>query len=394
MKRSTERIRVSHAGSLPATESLQQRLDESQGTTPYLADLVPDAVKEVVAHQVEIGIDVVNDGELSKRGEGGGGFSYYAMQRLGGIYEEEFAPGESPARFRSITGRDAQEFPGFHARRFGGFGGPAGRNRRRTAAPALLCRDALTYIGQENVANDIANLQAALVGQDVEGYLPAIAPGTIEHWLFNQHYKNDEELLFAIADAMHDEYQAITDAGLIVQIDDPDLPDGWQMFPQMTVPEYRRYAQLRVDALNHALRDCPPELVRLHVCWGSGHGPHVNDLPLEHIVDIILDVKATCFSIEAANGRHDHEWRVWQTAKLPDGTSLMPGVVGHASDIVEHPRLVADRLVRFAELVGKENVVAGTDCGVGPRVGHPEIAWAKLKALADGAALASSELWS
>jgi 5-methyltetrahydropteroyltriglutamate--homocysteine methyltransferase len=165
------------------------------------------------------------------------------------------------------------------------------------------------------------------------------------------------------------------------------------MFPQMTVPDYRRYAQLRVDALNHALRDCPPELVRLHVCWGSGHGPHVNDLPLEHIVDIILDTKATCFSIEAANARHDHEWRVWETAKLPDGASLMPGVVGHASDIVEHPRLVADRLVRIAGLVGRENVVAGTDCGVGPRVGHPEIAWAKLKAMADGAALASQELW-
>jgi 5-methyltetrahydropteroyltriglutamate--homocysteine methyltransferase len=394
MKRSTERILVSHAGSLPATEALQQRLEESQGTAPYIADLVPDAVKEVVKHQVELGIDVVNDGELSKRGEGGGGFSYYAMQRLGGIFEEEFAPGESPARFRDITGRDAKEFPGFHARRFGGFGAAAGRTLRRTSRPALLCREPLRYVGQENLAADITNLKAALAGYDVEGYLPAIAPGTIEHWLFNQHYNDDEDLLFAIADAMHDEYKAITDAGLILQVDDPDLPDGWQMFPEMTVADYRRYAEVRVDALNHALRDCPPELVRLHVCWGSGHGPHVNDIPLDDIVDVILKVKATCLSIEAANPRHDHEWRVWQTTKLPNGMSLMPGVVGHSTDIVEHPRLVADRLVRYAGLVGKENLMAGTDCGVGPRVGHPEIAWAKLKALVDGAALASRELWS
>lgn len=392
MKLSTERILVSHAGSLPAPEALQKRLDESEGRAPGIADLVPDAVRDVVRQQVEIGIDVVNDGELSKRGEGGGGFSYYPMQRLGGIYDEEFAPGESPARFRNITGRDALEYPGFHETRFGRLRA-TGRTVRRSA-PALLCREPLRYIGEKNLAFDIANLEAALAGYDVEGYLPAVAPGTIEHWLFNQYYKSDEELLFAIADAMHDEYKAITDAGLVLQIDDPDLPDGWQMFPQMSVPEYRRYAQVRVDALNHALRDCPPELVRLHVCWGSGHGPHVNDIPLEDIVDVILNVKAGCLSIEAANPRHDHEWRVWETTKLPDGMSLMPGVVGHSTDIVEHPRLVADRLVRYAGLVGKENVIAGTDCGVGPRVGHPEIAWGKLRALVEGAALASRELWS
>jgi 5-methyltetrahydropteroyltriglutamate--homocysteine methyltransferase len=200
---------------------------------------------------------------------------------------------------------------------------------------------------------------------------------TIEHWLFNECYTSDEEFLFAIADAMHDEYRAITDAGLNLQIDDPDLPDGWQMFPEMSVDDYRRYASLRVEALNHALRDIPAQQIRLHVCWGSGHGPHQNDIPLQDIVDLILAVKAQVYSVEAAaNPRHDHEWRVWREVRLPEGKSLMPGVVGHATDIV-----------------GKDNLVAGTDCGVGSRVFNAEIAWRKFAALVEGARLASSELW-
>ncbi|MFI5269630.1 MAG: epoxyalkane--coenzyme M transferase, partial [Chloroflexota bacterium] len=199
--------------------------------------------------------------------------------------------------------------------------------------------------------------------------------------------------LFAIAEAMHEEFKAITDAGLILQIDDPDLPDGWQIYPEMTVGDYRNYAELRVEALNHALRGIPEEQVRLHVCWGSGHGPHTNDIPLKHIVDLIFKVHAQCYSIEASNPRHDHEWRVFETVKLPEGKMLMPGVVGHVTNLIEHPQLVADRLVRYAKLVGRENVQAGTDCGLGHRVGHGEIAWAKLEALAEGARLASQELW-
>jgi 5-methyltetrahydropteroyltriglutamate--homocysteine methyltransferase len=223
--------------------------------------------------------------------------------------------------------------------------------------------------------------------------LPAVAPGTVEHWLYNQHYKTDEDYLFALADALHDEYKAITDAGLSIQIDDPDLPDGWQMFPTMSVENYRKYASVRVEALNHALRDCPEDKIRLHVCWGSGLGPHKNDIDLRDIIDIILNVKAQVYSIEAANPRHQHEWRVWQEVRLPDGKSLMPGVVGHATDIVEHPRLIADRLIQYAGLVGKENVIAGTDCGVGSRVWNGEIAWAKFAAMAEGARFASQELW-
>ena len=234
---------------------------------------------------------------------------------------------------------------------------------------------------------DIERLAVAARGHDgVQAFLPAITPGTVEHWLRNEFYPDQESFLFAIADVLREEYQAIIDAGLILQVDDPDLPDGWQMFPEMTVPEYRRYAALRIEALNYALRGLPEEQVRLHICWGSHHGPHRDDIPLRDLVDLVLTVRAGCYSVEAANPRHEHEWAVWEETALPDGKSLMPGVAGHASDIIEHPELVAQRLIRFARLVGRENVIAGTDCGLGGRVGHPEIVWAKLTDLAAGAA--------
>ena len=209
----------------------------------------------------------------------------------------------------------------------------------------------------------------------------------------NDYYPNDEAYLFAIADAMHEEYKAIVDAGFLLQIDDPDLPDGWQFMSNMCVPEYRKYAELRVDALNHGLRDIPPDGVRFHTCWGSYHGPHKYDIPLRDIIDLIFKVRANTISIEAANPRHEHEWRVWQEVKLPAGKVLVPGVVGHATDIVEHPQAIADRLVRYAKIVGRENVMAGTDCGLGPRVGDPQIAWAKFEAMAEGARIATKELW-
>ena len=387
MRRSTTRILVSHAGTVPRPADLQALFDAGESRRDAFLERLPGAVREVVTRQAEVGIDIVNDGELSKLN-----FSHYARERLGGL--EQPSGGAVQASARNIVARDARDYPEFFA-----LGG--GRMRRAATPvapggnvnPTVICTGPIAYVGQEATARDIANFRAALEGLDVEGFLPAIAPGTIEHWLFNQHYASDEDFLFAIADAMHAEYRAITDAGLNLQIDDPDLPDGWQMFPEMTVEEYRRYAALRVEALNHALRDIPREQVRLHVCWGSGHGPHQNDIPLEHIVDLILRVNAQVYSIEAANPRHDHEWRVWQDTRLPEGKSFMPGVVGHATDIIEHPRLVADRLVRYAQLVGKENLVAGTDCGIGTRVFNAEIAWGKFAALAEGARLASRELW-
>jgi 5-methyltetrahydropteroyltriglutamate--homocysteine methyltransferase len=389
MKRSTDHILVSHAGNLPRPDDLQELMAAGASGEEAFNKRLPGAVAEVVKRQADIGVDVVNDGELSKVG----GFSNYVRFRLGGLEQREFKTKDEAAPM-NVSGRDLREFPGFFAAGLGGFGRFGARIPGTAAANTrVYCTGPVEYIGQANVEADIRNFKAALEGLDVEAYMPAIAPGTIEHWLFNDYYPNDEAFLFAIADAMHHEYKAITDAGFILQIDDPDLPDAWQVFPDMSVDDYRRYAELRVEAINHALLGIPQDRVRLHVCWGSGHGPHKNDIPLRDIVDLILRVRAECFSVEAANPRHEHEWRVWQEVKLPEGKSLMPGVAGHVTDLVEHPRLIADRLIRYANIVGRENVLAGTDCGIGSRVGHPEIAWAKLEAMVEGARIATRELW-
>ena len=268
-------------------------------------------------------------------------------------------------------------------------GGIRGENVKR-----VFCNGPLRYVGHASLKAEIEDFNAGLQGQKYEeAFLPAIAPGTIEHWMKNDYYPNDEAYLVAIADAMHEEYKAIVDAGFLLQIDDPDLPDGWQFMSQMTVAEYRKYAELRVDALNHGLRDIPPDRVRFHTCWGSYHGPHKYDIPLRDIVDIILKVKANTYSVEASNPRHEHEWRVWEDVKFPAGKVLVPGVVGHATDIVEHPEVIAERIMRYAKIIGRENVMAGTDCGLGPRVGDPQIAWAKFEAMAEGARIATKQLW-
>jgi 5-methyltetrahydropteroyltriglutamate--homocysteine methyltransferase len=352
------------------------------GTDEDLKRVLPEAVRDVVRRQARLGIDIVNDGEFSKRG----GFSGYVRNRISGIHPRQYPPGEGPTA-HDVTARDRAEFPGAFAAGVGPFRGGG------TANQPYFCTEPLTYIGQANVENDIANLQAACAGLAVEPYLPAIAPGTVEHWLWNEYYPDEESFLFAIADALHHEYKAITDAGVLLQIDDPDLPDGWQMYPSMGVAEYHAYAELRVAAINRALEGIPEDRVRLHICWGSGHGPHKNDIPLRDIVDVVLEVRAGCYSVEAANPRHEYEWHVWEQVQLPPGKSLMPGAVGHATNVVEHPETVADRLVRYAAVVGRENVIAGTDCGIGTRVGHPEIAWAKLEALVEGARLATKHLW-
>ena len=388
MRRSTERILVSHAGALPRPENLQRLFDAGPGEQEAFNAALPAAVAEVVGQQAAAGVDVVNDGEISKRGL----FTGYIRDRMTGY--EEAGPGVYPPQNAGVTGRDRRDFPGFYAAGLGGFGSrPAGLAQHDAAfspsAVAYVCTGPLRYTGTAWVQADIDRLSSAARGHDVEAFLPAITPGTVEHWLRNEHYPDEESFLAAIADVLHEEYRAITDAGLLLQVDDPDLPDGWQMFPDMTVPEYRRYAALRVEALNHALRGIPPEQVRLHVCWGSQHGPHRDDIPLRDIVDLVLSVPAGCYSIEVSNPRHEHEWTVFQDVKLPDGALLMPGVVGHATDIIEHPELVAQRLNRYADLVGRENVIAGTDCGLGGRVGHPEIVWAKLADLAAGARLAA-----
>jgi 5-methyltetrahydropteroyltriglutamate--homocysteine methyltransferase len=394
MRRSTERILVSHAGALPRPEHLQRLFDAWPAEQEAFTAALDGGVTEVVGRQVNAGVDVVNDGEISKRGL----FTGYIRDRMTGFEERPLAPGEHRPPNAGVTGRDRRDFPGFYAAGLGGFGSrPAVLAQHDAAyspsAVAYFCTGPLRYTGTAAVQADIDRLRAAVSGHDVEAFLPAITPGTVEHWLRNEYYPDDESFLLAVAGVLHEEYQAITDAGLLLQVDDPDLPDGWQMFPDMTVAEYRRYAALRVEALGHALRGIPAEQVRLHICWGSQHGPHRDDIPLRDIIDLVLSVPAGCYSFEAANPRHEHEWTVWGDVKLPDGVSLMPGVVGHATDIIEHPELVAQRLSRFAGLVGRENVIAGTDCGLGGRVGHPEIVWAKLEDLSAGARLASQRLW-
>ena len=379
MQTSRERILVSHAGSLPRPPELREMLEAKNAGRPYDRDAFDRAVREAVAEavrrQVEIGIDIVNDGELSKLS-----FTYYVRERLAGVVPSDGASHEHGR----IYGRDAVDFPEF----FGGRDNQRGRE--------AVCVAPLRYVGQEAVQADIANLKAALAGLQgryVDAFLPAVAPGTIEHWLTNEHYETDDEYLDAIGEAMREEYRAIVDAGFILQIDDPDLGDGWQVHREMSVAAYHRFADRRIEALNYALRGLPEERIRFHICWGSYHGPHLHDIPLKEVIDLVLKVRAQVYSIEAATPAHEHEWRVFRDVKLPEGKALMPGVVGHCSDFVEHPRLVADRLIKYANLVGKENVIAGTDCGIPPRVGHPSVGWAKYEAMVEGARLATRELW-
>jgi 5-methyltetrahydropteroyltriglutamate--homocysteine methyltransferase len=382
MKRSTERILVTHAGTLPRPTDLTEMLAAKNEGKAYdheaYSQRVRSAVAQGVRQQADCGIDIVNDGELGKAN-----FSRYTRERLSGFVEKPAGPDFRPT---SIFGRDLAEFSDYFNK--------GGRTSIGYHARVFYCSEPLKYVGHAAVKADIEYFKAALRGVEVEeAFLPAVAPGTMEHWMKNEYYPTDEAYLFAIADAMHEEYKAIVDAGFILQIDDPDLADAWQMYPQMSVAEYRKYQELRIDALNHGLRNLPLDRVRFHMCWGSYHGPHKYDIPLRDIVDLILKVRAGAYSIEASNPCHEHEWRVWQEVKLPDGKILIPGVTGHYSDFIEHPQAIADRLVNFAKVVGKENLIAGTDCGIGTRVGHPQIAWAKFQAMAEGARLATKELW-
>jgi 5-methyltetrahydropteroyltriglutamate--homocysteine methyltransferase len=381
MHYSTDRILVTHAGSLPRPADLRAMVVAKTSGQAFdraaLDARLRDAVAETVRRQVAAGIDIVNDGELSKFN-----FTDYVRERIAG-YDERPNTGR---RRLAMTARDERKFPGYFE---------AVPRARALGPPTMpVCVAPLRYVGQADLARDIANFRAGLAGMTVAGaFLPANTPGTIEHWIANEYYKSDEEFVFAIADAMHEEYRAIVEAGFLLQIDDPDLPDGWACLPDITLPEYRNYATLRVDALNHALRGIPREKIRLHVCWGSFHGPHHDDIPLREIIDLIFRVNAGSYSIEASNPCHEHEWRVFEEVKLPDGATLVPGVVGHCTDFIEHPDLVAERLVRYARLVGREYVLAGTDCGLGTRVGHEAICWAKFEAMAEGARRATNILW-
>jgi 5-methyltetrahydropteroyltriglutamate--homocysteine methyltransferase len=261
----------------------------------------------------------------------------------------------------------------------------------RLAETERVCTGPIAYTAHEQITADLATLRAA-VG-DREAFAAALGPLSLGAGTRNEYYKSEEEFMTAVADAVREEYRAITDAGFIVQIDEPEFFTSWMFYPDYSVDEYRKYLEFCVQIINHALDGVPQEQIRFHACWGSGHRPHTNDIELKHIADLLVKINATAYSIEAANVRHAHEWQVWKDVKLPEGRMLMPGVISHATDLVEHPDFVAERLMNYASVVGKENVQAGTDCGMGSRVGHEEIVWAKFAAMAEGARRASNQLW-
>jgi 5-methyltetrahydropteroyltriglutamate--homocysteine methyltransferase len=403
MRSSRDRILTSHAGSLPRPDDLIEanRSRESGHGADEAAfqKQLRSAVTDVVRHQRDVGIDVPGDGEFGK--SMGQRVNYrawwsYSFSRLGGLELGSTGLYDMPAQ-RSRPGavvltsfadrRDRRKFAAAYA------DPDSGVSTGPRAALWPTCVGPLTYTGQAAIAADIANLKAALAAAGVEeGFMTSIAPGSAAR-IGNSHYRSDEEFLFACADALREEYAAIVEAGLVLQLDDPAIAENWDMVnPEPTVADYRKFSMVRVEALNHALRGLPQDRIRFHLCWGSWHGPHTTDIPMRDIVDVMLAVNAGAYSFEAGNVRHEHEWRVWQDVVLPEGKIILPGVVSHATNVVEHPELVAERIARFAGAVGRDRVIASTDCGLGGRV-HPQIAWAKLESLAHGAALASRHLF-
>jgi 5-methyltetrahydropteroyltriglutamate--homocysteine methyltransferase len=405
MRMSRDHILTSQAGSLPRPDDLLEanRAREAGETTdePRFQEQLRSAVIDVVRRQKEIGIDISGDGEFGKsmgHRVNYGAWWNYAFNRLGGL-DLESGPGlyGQPAR-RSRPGelvltsmadrRDRNRFPDI----YGDPDGPATTGPRKAHWPA--CVGPVFYKGQDAIKADIANFKAALAASGVgEGFMTSVAPASLMRFA-NKHYKTEEEFLFACADAMREEYKAIVDAGLILQLDDPAIAENWDMInPEPSVKDYQKFTMVRIEAINHAIKGLPEDRIRFHLCWGSWHGPHTTDIPMRDIVEVMLAVKCQAYSFEAGNVRHEHEWTVWEEVKLPDGKIILPGVVSHATNVVEHPELVAQRILRFTKSVGRERVIAATDCGLGGRI-HPMLAWAKLEALAQGAALASRKLWS
>jgi 5-methyltetrahydropteroyltriglutamate--homocysteine methyltransferase len=387
MKRSTDRILSTHVGSLIRPPALQdflraQQAGKSFDERTYDACLASSVI-EIVHRQAQAGIDVVSDGEFGKSIS----WSQYVLERLSGFERRPFKPGANTFQ----RGADREKFAEFYAEL-------DARDGVSTTMDSV-CVGPISYSGQAELQRDIDNFNSALKEAKVEeAFLPVAAPASVIPDRKNEYYKNDDDLLHAIAEAMRSEYRMIVDAGFLVQLDDARTAVTYdRMVPPATFADYRTWVARHVDILNHAIEGLPRERIRYHVCWGSWPGPHTTDVPLGDIIDLILKLRVGAFVIEGANPRHEHEWRVWEHAKLPDGTILIPGVISHATNIVEHPELVAERIVRLARLVGRENVIAGTDCGFaqGPfhRRVHPSIMWAKLEALVAGARLASNELW-
>jgi 5-methyltetrahydropteroyltriglutamate--homocysteine methyltransferase len=402
MRGSSDHILTSHAGSLPRPDALieahRARAEGEAISDSALEETLRSAVAEVVARQKDLGIDVPGDGEFGKpmaQRVNYGSWWRYSWQRLGGIAPGEdtlydMQPRRSGPGHTVLTSfgdrRDRQRFAAAYS-------DPDSGITTGPRPPAPICVAPITYTGAATIRADIAHFKAALSAAGIEeGFMTAVAPASCAR-IGNRYYRSDEEFLYACADAMREEYRAIVDAGLILQFDDPCIAEGWdQVNPEPTVAEYQKLATTWIEALNHAIDGLPEDRLRFHLCWGSWHGPHTTDIAMRDIVDVMLRAKVGAYSFEAGNVRHEHEWKVWQDVKLPDDKLILPGVVSHATNVVEHPELVAERILRFANLVGRERVIGATDCGLGGRV-HQQIAWAKLEALAQGAALASRQLW-
>jgi 5-methyltetrahydropteroyltriglutamate--homocysteine methyltransferase len=380
VRRSTQRFLTTHTGSLPRPDDLIRTMFAKEEGVPVdpdaLAARIRTAVAEVARKQVEAGIAVVNDGEMSKPS-----YATYVKDRLIG-----FGGQSHPLQYQDLV-----DFPGMARRVFS----DPGRARRQTPA----CTGAIAVRDTTAAANDAENLRAGLAGLKVEeGFMSAASPGVISLFFRDEHYGSHEKYLFAIAEAMRHEYEAVTRAGFVLQIDCPDLAMGRHIqYAALSTEEFRKAARLHIEALNHALANVPPDQARLHLCWGNYEGPHHYDIPLADILDVVFTARPSGLSFEAANPRHAHEWKVFERLKLPAGKVLLPGVIDSTTNFIEHPELVAERIGRYARLVGRENVIAGTDCGFGTWVGQsavdPDIVWAKLGALAEGARLASREFF-
>jgi 5-methyltetrahydropteroyltriglutamate--homocysteine methyltransferase len=400
-----DRILATHTGSLIRPPELLAFLaakerGESYEEETYVRTL-KDAVAETVRRQVEAGIDIPNDGEMGKAT-----WITYLYERVSGL-EPRMVRLDSASILP--PSRDRQAFPGFYAEHDAEFekanresvGAVEDEGSDAEAPPegkVWVCTGPIKY-DTALLERDIANLKDALEGLDVtDAFLPVVAPASA-YWLENEYYDSEEEFVFGLADALHEEYKTILDAGLFLQVDDAVLMHECDSIMSLggSFEDYRKWAELRVDALNHALRGLPEERIRYHICWGSWHGPHAYDPPLKDVIDLVLRVNAGAYAMEQSNARHEHEWRIWEDVKLAEGKKLIPGVVTHHTNVVEHPDLVAQRLTRLAELVGRENVLAGTDCGFAQgafvRRVHPEIQWAKLATLAEGARIATRQLW-
>lgn len=395
MAGSADRILTTHVGSLVRPDELLAFVSLQQEGKPYDAvayqECLQRSVADVVKKQTAVGIDIVSDGEYGKSIS----WSRYILDRLSGFEERQ---DQTPGFRSAVAGKDRRDFAEFYEEYEGTYGFVGMGKAFKTGT--WVVTGPIKYTGQALIRRDIEDVKRAVAGSGaVDAFLPLVAPASVVPQRTDEHYKSEEDALFAIAEAMREEYRAVVDSGLIAQIDDAFLASVYDvMVPPKTLAEYRNWAEVRIEALNHALKGIPQDRTRYHICWGSWNGPHSNDVALRDIVDLVLRVNVGGYSLEMANPRHEHEWRLWETVKLPDGKYLLPGLVSHATNIVEHPELVAERIVRLAKLVGRERVVASTDCGFaqGPfaRRVHPQIMWAKLGALAEGARIATKQLWN